>query len=81
MSLISFEAPVLVEPSFLGRCGSPRWLRKAVAPLDNKIAERALKRAIRHRKNALFDRTLHGAQVGDPDPNHEQHQELRLARL
>ena len=27
--------------------------------------ERALKRAVLHRKNALFYRTLHGAQVGD----------------
>jgi len=33
--------------------------------LDNNVAERALKRAILHRKNALFYRTLHGAQVGD----------------
>src|SRR5665213_4082603 len=41
------------------------FLRKAGAPLDNNIAERALKRAILHRKNALFYRTLHGAQVGD----------------
>ena len=41
------------------------FLRKASAPLDNNIAERALKRAILHRKNALFYRTLHGAQVGD----------------
>ena len=35
------------------------------SPLDNNVAERALKRAILHRKNALFYRTLHGAQVGD----------------
>jgi transposase len=41
------------------------FLRKAGAPLDNNIAERALKRAVLHRKNALFYRTLHGAQVGD----------------
>jgi hypothetical protein len=41
------------------------FLRKAGAPLDNNVAERALKRAILHRKNALFYRTLHGAQVGD----------------
>jgi transposase len=41
------------------------FLRKAGAPLDNNIAERALKRAILHRKNALFYRTLHSAQVGD----------------
>ncbi|MGA7886996.1 MAG: IS66 family transposase [Acidobacteriaceae bacterium] len=41
------------------------FLRKAGAPLDNNIAERALKRAVLHRKNALFYRTLHGAEVGD----------------
>jgi len=49
------------------------FLRKAGAPLDNNVAERALKRAILHRKNALFYRTLYGAQVGDlfhePDPH------------
>jgi transposase len=39
-----------------------RYERETV---DNNIAERALKRAILHRKNALFDRILHGAQVGD----------------
>jgi transposase len=41
------------------------FLRKAGAPLDNNIAERALKRAVLHRKNALFYRTLNGAEVGD----------------
>jgi hypothetical protein len=29
------------------------------------LCERALKRAVLHRKNALFYRTLHGAQAGD----------------
>lgn len=41
------------------------FLRQAGAPLDNNICERALKKAILHRKNALFYRTLNGAQVGD----------------
>ena len=41
------------------------FLRERGAPLDNNIAERALKRAVLHRKNALFYRTLNGAQVGD----------------
>ncbi len=36
------------------------FLREAGAPLDNNICERALKRAVLHRKNALFYRTLHG---------------------
>ena len=41
------------------------FLRTAGAPLDNNIVERALKRAVLHRKNALYYRTLHGAEVGD----------------
>lgn len=41
------------------------FLEKEGAPLDNNLAERALKRAVLHRKNALFYRTLNGAQVGD----------------
>jgi transposase len=41
------------------------FLRKAGAPLDNNLVERSLKRAVLHRKNALFYRTLNGAQVGD----------------
>lgn len=41
------------------------FLRVAGAPLDNNICERALKKAILHRKNALFYKTLHGARVGD----------------
>jgi transposase len=35
------------------------------APLDNNVCERALKKAILHRKNALFYKTLTGARVGD----------------
>jgi len=35
------------------------------APLDNNICERALKKVILHRKNALFYKTEHGAHVGD----------------
>ena len=45
--------------------GLTLFLRQAGAPLDNNICERALKRAIRHRKNSLFYKTLHGADVGD----------------
>jgi hypothetical protein len=41
------------------------FLRQPGAPLDNNIAERMLKKAILHRKNALFYKTCHGAQVGD----------------
>ena len=41
------------------------FLREKNAPLDDNIVERALKRAVLHRKNGLFYRTLHGAQVGD----------------
>jgi transposase len=45
--------------------GLTAFLREAGAPLDNNICERALKRAVLHRKNALFYRTLHGAEAGD----------------
>jgi transposase len=33
--------------------------------LDNNLVERALKKAILHRKNSLFYKTLNGAEVGD----------------
>ena len=65
----------LVEPnSALGRAISymlRHWekltlfLREPGAPLDNNICERALKKAILHRKNALFYKTENGALVGD----------------
>jgi transposase len=42
-----------------------KFYRVENAPLDNNLAERALKKAIRHRKNSLFYRTLNGAHVGD----------------
>jgi len=64
-----------VEPnSSLGKAISymrKRWdnltlfLHVPGAPLDNNIAERALKKAILHRKNALFYKTENGARVGD----------------
>jgi hypothetical protein len=41
------------------------FLRKAGAPLDNNLCERALKKAILHRKNSLFYKTRKGARVGD----------------
>jgi transposase len=41
------------------------FLRQAGAPLDNNLCERALKKAILHRKNALFYKTQNGAGVGD----------------
>jgi len=42
-----------------------RFLTVAGAPLDTNIVERALKMAIRHRKNSLYYRTERGAWVGD----------------
>jgi transposase len=45
--------------------GLTAFLRQTGAPLDNNICEQALKRAVLHRKNALFYKTLHGAEVGD----------------
>jgi len=41
------------------------FLRKAGAPLDNNLCERALKKAILHRKNSMFYKTRRGALVGD----------------
>ena len=41
------------------------FLRVPGAPLDNNICERILKKAILHRKNALFYKTCRGAHVGD----------------
>lgn len=41
------------------------FLREPGAPLDNNSCERALKKAILHRKNSLFYKTRKGAQVGD----------------
>ena len=41
------------------------FLRHPGVPADNNIVERALKKAILNRKNALFYKTLSGAAVGD----------------
>jgi hypothetical protein len=41
------------------------FLRQSGAPLDNNVCERALKKAILHRKNALFYKSRNGARVGD----------------
>jgi hypothetical protein len=41
------------------------FLRVEGAPIDNNLCEQVLKRAILHRKNSLFYRTLHGAYIGD----------------
>ena len=41
------------------------FLRQPGAPIDNNIVERALKKAILNRRNALFYKTLNGAGVGD----------------
>lgn len=41
------------------------FLQHPGAPLDNNVVERALKKSVLHRKNALFYRTLNGARVGD----------------
>jgi len=41
------------------------FLRVPGAPLDNNLCERALKKAILHRKNAYFYKTQNGARVGD----------------
>jgi hypothetical protein len=41
------------------------FLHRAGAPLDNNLVERALKKAILHRKGSLFFRSEHGAHAGD----------------
>ena len=41
------------------------FLRVPGAPLDNNLCERVLKKAILHRKTAMFYKTLNGARVGD----------------
>ncbi|MCP4717422.1 MAG: transposase, partial [Deltaproteobacteria bacterium] len=41
------------------------FLVKSGAPLDNNVCERALKKAILHRKNAYFYKTANGARIGD----------------
>jgi hypothetical protein len=41
------------------------FLSQPRVPLDNNIVERALKKAILNRRNALFYKTLNGAAVGD----------------
>jgi len=50
---------LLVEPSLRQAQPEPG------APLDNNVCERALKRAILHRKNSLFYKTAEGAWIGD----------------
>lgn len=45
--------------------GLTLFLRVEGVPLTNNITERALKRAIVHRRNSLFYKTLNGAKVGD----------------
>jgi transposase len=42
-----------------------QFLKVPGAPLDNNLCERVLKKAILHRKNAYFYKTLAGARVGD----------------
>jgi len=54
------------------------FLRQAGAPLDNNIVERALKRVVLHRKNALFYRTLNGG--GGGRPVHEFDSQLSVVR-
>ena len=44
--------------------GLTRFLTVAGSPIDNNVAERALKRAVLLRKNALFYKNEHGASVG-----------------
>jgi hypothetical protein len=42
-----------------------RFLEVAGCPLDNNFIERCLRKAVILRKNSLFFKTEHGAQIGD----------------
>jgi hypothetical protein len=46
------------------KCHLAAFLEKPGVPLDNNIVERALKKAILHRKNSWFYKTRKGAQMG-----------------
>lgn len=69
-----FDEKLVEENSSLGAAISymkKRWkkltlfLREPGAPLDNNLVEWILKKAILHRKTALFYKTQRGARVGD----------------
>ena len=49
----------------LGEVNPVLFLRQPGAPLDNNVCERALNKAILHRKNSLFYKSERGAYVGD----------------
>lgn len=55
----------ILNRTLLGCLSITLCLRKAEAPLDNNICERALKKATLHRKNSLFYKTDNGARTGD----------------
>ena len=61
------------------------FLREPGAPVDNNLVERILKKAILHRRNSLFYKTLNGARVGDlfmsliPYLRTERSQSVRLS--
>jgi hypothetical protein len=45
------------------------FLHKSGVPLTNNLVERFLKRAIVHRNNSLFFRSLEGARIGARSPH------------
>jgi hypothetical protein len=64
------------------------FLRKAGTPLDNNLVERALKRAVLHRKNALFYHavmhpffTAYLAETDHIRPGYRQRQFLHPGRV
>jgi hypothetical protein len=77
-TLLSKGAPAIckkaVKPSQCFKCrlrhlrhweGLTAFLRVEGAPLDNNVCERALKKAILHRRNSLYYKTPNGARAGD----------------
>jgi len=55
----------VLDPSAPSGADTPSEPGTAYSRIRHSICERALKKAILHRKNALFYRTLKGARVGD----------------
>jgi hypothetical protein len=70
--IVVFHIPAAPNVGIIRKYPGQIWVRfpwKVMstihAPVDNNVCERALKKAILHRKNSLFYKTENGAHVGD----------------
>jgi hypothetical protein len=71
--IVSLASGVRVALFFTGRKHAGENLERVLAernaeltpPIDNNVVERALKKAILHRKNSMFFKTENGARVAD----------------